>query len=328
MLRRQKLDLISVVLPIYNVEPYLKKCLDSVIAQTYKNIEIILVDDGSLDNSGVICDNYATLDNRIVVIHKANGGLSDARNTGIKVAKGKYLTFIDSDDYIETNYIEVLYNSTKKHNADISIGGHNIVYQSGKIKAKVNDKQCVLSPKHVLEKLLYDNGVDLSSWAKLYDKNLFNNIKFPVGRFYEDSATTYKLVDMCKVISVEPVPVYNYCLRNTSITKSKFTQKKLDLIISTKEMCEYIKNKYPDLSIACNRRLMWAYLSTLSQLALSKDPDKKIKNELWAYIKQNRKIVLKDKKLPKRDRLALYLTYLGFGIYKLVWRCYYKLFNK
>ena len=115
-----KQDLISVIVPVYNVENYLKRCLDSIINQTYQNIEIILIDDGSTDNSGNLCEDYKKIDNRIKVVHKTNGGLSDARNTGIKKAKGKYITFVDSDDYVEYDYVEYLYNLIKKYDTNIS----------------------------------------------------------------------------------------------------------------------------------------------------------------------------------------------------------------
>ena len=126
-------ELISVVVPVYNVEKYIDKCINSIINQTYKNLEIILVDDGSPDNCGNICDEYAKKDNRIIVIHKENGGLSDARNTGIEVSKGKYITFIDSDDYISDNYVSFLYNLIIEYKADISIGKHYVLYENGEI---------------------------------------------------------------------------------------------------------------------------------------------------------------------------------------------------
>ena len=125
--------LISIVLPIYNVENYIEKCMESVLNQTYKNIEIILVDDGSPDNCPIICDQYVKEDNRVKVVHKENGGLSDARNAGIKVANGDYITFIDSDDYVDKDYVEFLYNTIEETDADIAIGGHRVIYDSGKI---------------------------------------------------------------------------------------------------------------------------------------------------------------------------------------------------
>ena len=272
--------LISVVLPIYNVENYIEKCMESVLNQTYKNIEIILVDDGSPDNCPIICDQYVKEDNRVKVVHKENGGLSDARNAGIKVANGDYITFIDSDDYVDKDYVEFLYNTIEETDADIAIGGHRVIYDSGKIIEKETHENSVLEPKKVLERILYDDGIDLSAWGKLYKRYLFNDIKFPKGRLFEDSATTYMLVDKANKIAINSISKYNYIIRKNSISNAKFSPKKMDLITSTREMSEYVKNKYPDLKNAANRRLMYAYLSTLSQLAKCKEKYPKEEKEM------------------------------------------------
>ena len=314
-------DLISIIVPVYNVEKYLNKCIESIINQTYKNLEIILIDDGSTDNSGEICDEYRNKDKRIIVIHKKNGGLSDARNVGIDNANGKYISFIDSDDYVEENYIELLYNTINQYDADMSIASHKVIYEKNIIDRSTGKKFCA-APKKILEMLLYDNGIDTSAWGKLYKRELFKDIKFPKGRLFEDSATTYKLIDKSKKIAVYSKPVYNYIIRNNSISNEKFSEKKLDLITSTKEMTEYIKTKYPELNKACNRRLMYAYLSTLTQLAKSKVKNIKIQKELMGYICKNRREILKDKNIPKRDKIGLISTILGFHCFKYIWKIY------
>lgn len=318
-------ELISVILPIYNVEKYLEKCLKSVINQTYKNLEIILVDDGSKDNSPQICDEYAVKDKRIVVIHKSNGGLSDARNAGIEIAKGKYMTLIDSDDYVEKDYVQFLYQLIKENNAEMSICSHTVLYTNGTRIEKETGEHLVLDPKTTLEKILYDEGIDLSAWAKMYKKELFDNVKYPKGRIFEDAATTYLLIDECKKIVLGSESKYYYIIRDNSITTKGFSPKKMQLIDSTQEMCDYVKNKYPDLEKAADRRLMYAYLATLSQLANCKDKYPEEQKKLMEYIKQNRKKALKDKRIKKRDRIALYSTIFGFSFYKFVWKLYKKL---
>lgn len=320
----EKDKLVSIVVPIYNVEKYIKKCVSSIIKQTYKNIEIILVNDGSTDSCYEICNEYLKVDKRIKVIHKKNGGLSDARNVGIINSKGKYITFIDSDDYVDNNYIDLLYTSIIKNDADISIVSHRVFYDTKQIDKSTGEEFCANS-KEILEKILYDDGIDLSSWGKLYKIELFKNIKFPVGRLYEDSATTYKLVDLSKKISVCSKPVYNYVIRNNSISNSPFDEKKLDLIISTKEMTDFIKEKYPELEKAANRKMMHAYLSTLSQLSMSNKKFPNEKNKIINYIKKNRASILKDKKVPKRDKIALITTVFGFKTYKFMWNMYRKI---
>ena len=318
------IEKISVIIPMYKVEEYLKKCIESILKQTYANLEIIFVDDGSPDKCGEICEEYKKKDSRIKVIHKENGGLSDARNKGIDVATGKYVTFIDSDDYIEENYIEFLYNLMKKYNADISIGSHKIIYNN-RIIDKSTYKVFSENSEKVLEKILYDDGVDLSAWGKLYKIELFNKIRFPKGRLYEDSATTYKLIDLANVIAVSSRPIYNYVMRNNSISQGDFNLKKMELITSTNEMTDFIKKEYPNLEKACNRRMMWAYLSTLSQLAKSKKRNKDVEKQLLYYINKNRNKVLKDKKISNRDKFGIYASMFGFKFYKFIWNNYLKI---
>ena len=175
------------------------------------------------------------------------------------------------------------------------------------------------------EEALYDEGIDLSAWAKMYKKELFDNVKYPKGRIFEDAATTYLLIDECKKIVLGSESKYYYIIRDNSITTKGFSPKKMQLIDSTQEMCDYVKNKYPDLEKAADRRLMYAYLATLSQLANCKDKYPEEQKKLMEYIKQNRKKALKDKRIKKRDRIALYSTIFGFSFYKFVWKLYKKL---
>ena len=319
----KKEPLISVIIPIYKVEKYLDKCVESVVNQTYKNLEIILVDDGSPDNCPKMCDEWANKDNRIKVIHKKNGGLSDARNAGIDIAKGEYLTFIDSDDYVELNYVEFLYNLVKDNGAELSMGKQYVRYPDKTINTGTNELY-VLNSHDTLEKILYSEDFDVSAWAKLYKKELFDEIRFPKGRLFEDSATTYKFIDKANAIALKSVPIYNYIIRNDSITNETFNEKKFDLIVSTEEMSDYKSKKYKDLDKGCKRRLMYAYLSTLTQLIKCKKINKDYKNKLMTYIKKNRKEVLKDKRIPKRDKLALYATYLGTRGFSVCWKIYEK----
>ena len=189
-------DKISVVVPIYNVEKYLEKCIKSILNQTYNNLEIILVNDGSTDNCLNICKKFEKIDKRIFVINKENGGLSEARNYGIDKATGKYITFVDSDDYIDEDYLEFLYKNLIINNCDISICNPRIVYEDGG-KSRTLYKYCfpqniVLEGEKALEMMLYQKKFDNSAWGKLYKINLFDEIRYPVGKLYEDIATTYK----------------------------------------------------------------------------------------------------------------------------------------
>lgn len=235
---------------------------------------------------------------------------------------GKYISFIDSDDYIEKDYVEFLYNMVKKDGTKMSICAHTVIYDNGNVINKETNERAVLYPKEVLERILYHDGIDLSAWAKLYSIDLFKNIKYPKGRLYEDAATTYLLIDLCEKISIGSVSKYNYIIRKNSITNNKFNEKKMDLIKSTEEMSNYIIKKYPELEKAAKRRLMYSYLSTLSQLVKDKDKHEKEQKEILEYIKKNKKEILKDNRTPKRDKIALYSLNGGIKLYKVLWNLY------
>lgn len=173
--------------------------------------------------------------------------------------------------------------------------------------------------------MLYNQDLDISAWAKLYDKKLFEIVQYPKGRLFEDSATTYRLIDLANRIVVKSESKYNYIIRQSSITTAEFSNKKMDLIISTQEMCEAINNKYPDLKQATNRRLMYAYLSTLTQLVKSGQKNTEIEQELMRYIEAHTNEALRDKNMPKRDKVALVTLKFGTTFYKFVWKIYEKI---
>lgn len=242
------LPLISVIVPIYNVEKYICKCVESIINQTYKNLEIILVDDRSPDNCPKICDEYAQADKRIKVIHKENGGLSDARNAGIKVAGGEYISFVDSDDYIEPNMIFDLYNCMITDNSDIASCGVNWVDEDSKIiREDCLRQHSVLSGKEAMKELLCDNMIKQYVWNKLYKASIINDIPFEKGKCNEDVFWSYQVIGNTNQVSVLPKSCYNYLQRSNSIMGVGYSEKWLDALDANALRCDYIKKKYPDL---------------------------------------------------------------------------------
>ena len=239
-------DLITIVVPVYKVEECLQKCIQSILEQTYKNIEVILVDDGSPDNSGNICDQFAKIDTRITVIHKKNGGLSDARNKGIEKAKGKYISFIDSDDYIERDMIEILYKLCIENNADISMISYREI-EDGIIineNSKYTEKIIKYTNIQAIKELLKDNIIKNYAWNKMYKKELFNNIRYPIGRSYEDIGTTYKLFEKSNNIVWYDIPKYNYIRRKTSIVSQNTYKNLKDFIdLSYERYIHFNKDK-------------------------------------------------------------------------------------
>lgn len=213
--------LVSIIIPIYKVEPYLRRCLDSIVNQTYTNLEIILVDDGSPDNCPQICDEYAEKDKRIVVLHKENGGLSDARNVGLDICKGEYISFVDSDDWVDEKYIEILLELAIKENADIAIG-ENIQTSDICSKPDNSSKIQTYSSKEALYHLFSQNHIAFTiSCGKLYRKELFSNLHFPIGKYHEDEFTTYILFYRSKKIVYTNSILYYYFRHSNSITGSR-----------------------------------------------------------------------------------------------------------
>lgn len=312
---------ISIIIPIYNAEKYLRQCFDSVINQTFKNIEIICLNDGSSDNSLKIIEEYQQKDKRVILVDlEQNKGISNARNEGIKCAKGNYVTFVDSDDYIEPDYIEYLYNILKTFNCKMSVSPHNIV-KKGKKKKVFNIKtDYKLSSQECIKKLLYNDGIDTSAWSKLYDKTLFDNIKYPEGKLFEDIAITYKLFIKSKEVACGHLAKYNYVVRDNSIVTKEFDKSKLDLVEMTDYMAADIVNFFPNLKKAALRRRVYARFSTLNQMAEVDKDNKDEVQEMIKFIKKYKWNILTDINAPIRDKIAVLLMQINYNLYKYVWK--------
>ena len=253
-------ELISVVVPIYKVEKFLPTCIESLIKQSYKNMELILVDDGSPDLCPKICDKYKQLDSRIKVIHKTNGGLSDARNAGIEIAQGEWITFVDSDDYVGDDFLKTLYIMARKSNADISICDYESVLDDGAEERKYthvveyNNVEC-LKKTYIPEV----HGMEFTAWGKLYRIGLFRNlgIRYPVGKIHEDTFTTYKLLYEANRIVFFDAIEYFYRRREESIMTSAFNKKRLVTLDATREACQFFESKKESelLELAINMHL-------------------------------------------------------------------------
>ncbi|PJJ84049.1 glycosyltransferase family 2 protein [Mucilaginibacter auburnensis] len=227
--------LISVIIPIYKVENYLQPCVDSVLAQTYQNLEVILVDDGSPDNCGKLCDAYAEKDKRIVVIHKPNGGLSDARNAGLDVCKGELIAFVDSDDLVHHQFIELLYNGLTKNNADMAFCGVSKFYDDDNVDDKItnssaNVNMVLFDQTQMFDELLFERRSvyeHIVSWNKLYTKKIWDVLRFPKGRIHEDEFVIHHILDLCEKITYIDSALYFYRQRKDSIMFVKRTAKQL-----------------------------------------------------------------------------------------------------
>ena len=226
--------LISIIVPVYNVEKYLKRCVDSILAQTYKNLEVVLVNDGSTDNSGVICDEYAKEDTRIKVVHKENGGVSTARNVGLEVATGECIGFIDSDDYIEPTMFETLLSKLEKENADMVICGFRQVQVNGVAKINKVDHNIDWSKENIIKNYFTQGIIKELMYApvnKLYKKSLIRNLRFcEKYRMGEDILFLFQCIEKMNKLAYVDGVFYNYVMRENSAMTSPFSQKRLEYI--------------------------------------------------------------------------------------------------
>lgn len=244
---------ISIIVPIYNVEKYLNRCIDSILAQTFTDFELILVDDGSTDNCIKICNEYAEKDNRIVVIHKENSGLSAARNTGLDIATGEYIGFIDSDDYIHPQMYEILYSKIIKSNCDLAISRFKKIYNNEDEFKEYNIdsiKYYKLNSKEALNELCGNNSVQfVIACNKLYKKNLFDKLRYEDGRYHEDEFIIHNLLYKCRDIVYIELDLYNYYQREGSIMKNNSPKRIIDSLDAYESRMKFFyKNKMNNLT--------------------------------------------------------------------------------
>ncbi len=284
-----KNKLISVIVPVYNVEKYIKECLESIINQTYRNIEIILVDDGSTDNSGKICDEYAKIDSRIKVIHKENEGISKTRNIGIEKACGEYIQFADSDDYMEIDAIEKIYNIAKEYNADIVSFSHYIL-NNGKLIGDYNNTIKELNTSEAIKELLLDNKIRNYLWEKMWKRELFKEIRFPEGKKFEDIATTAFLFEKANKVVFYDYPEYYYRQREGSILHKTSEELCIEYINTTLMVVNHIKKlKYEKINQYCNYSIVAATVRLFNDIALydfKKLPNDETVNNLYDKVKE------------------------------------------
>ena len=259
--------LISVIVPIYKVELYLDRCVQSIVDQTYQNLEIILVDDGSPDACPAICDSWVARDCRIKVFHKKNGGPSSARNAGLDICRGEYVTFVDGDDWVEADMYETLLRACNDHNTRISVCGRYVVSADDKYIDKCYALPGSISSTDFTARMFVGDCCDSSACDKLFNKSLWDNVRFPDGRIYEDVAIMYRVVLNSERVAIVNRPLYNYFRRGGSITKSVISPNWFDYPLNTRNLLNDIAKHYPELyEYACWTHTM-ALQNVLSKIA-------------------------------------------------------------
>jgi glycosyltransferase involved in cell wall biosynthesis len=300
---------VSVVVPIYKVEKYLRRCVESILNQTYSDLEIILVDDGSPDNCGIIADQYANLDSRIMVAHKENGGLSDARNYGMRYVTGEYTLFVDSDDWLEANMVEELVRASTKYQADIVQTAFYYAYDhyllfDNRVYSK-GSSSVILNNKTAMAELVINERVKNFAWGKLYKTKIIHDITFEKGVLFEDVFWAHKVMQRVKTFVSINSPFYYYYQREDSIV-SNYSLRNLDIIRGLKERHLFIEKYYRDLTDESYKVILKTNLIHYNLLLRNKEKDSGglFRREIKHYIKNNlpkfKKAVEDDKHLKKQ----------------------------
>lgn len=312
-------QLVSVIVPVYNVEKYLRGCLDCIVNQTYKNLEIILVDDGTKDNSDKICDEYAGKDNRITVLHTENRGQSAARNTALDVAKGEYITFIDSDDIVSTELIEELMRSALEENAEISICDSVNVYDITKAPDYNTSSQekTVSAPIEIIRDMWYQKSFMPSPWAKLFKAEIFDTLRFKEGVIFEDIDILHEVFIRASKIVYIHKSLYGYVHHENSTTIKAFSDKDLYIL----KVCEKIRNFAKEYGQGLEKAAL-AYSVTgnmrIYLAAPGEDKYMPVIKQTEDYIKENGRLVLKDRNIRRKSRLAIRLFYINKSLFRFV----------
>lgn len=318
--------LITVVVPVYKVEKYIKKCVDSILCQNYSNLEVILVDDGSPDHCGMICDEYKEQDARIRVIHQENKGLSSARNSAINIARGKYITFVDSDDYIESDMIEVLYNQICLYKADMAVTSLECFYENGSTKSNKHGKQVIAYKKEeAMDCFLFNGYLTPCVCGKLYSMDLWKTVRCPEGKLFEDQFTTYKIIDLCEKIIFVTKPMYHYRKRKGSIGHAPFSKQTYDLYDGIQEEYSFISKKYaemcPNIAVA---KIIWEIVF-VNMMILSGYFDCEVVREVQSFIRKYLIEVRKCKYISRVRKMQILLFLNSYSTYRKFYLGYKKI---
>ncbi|MDR1481573.1 MAG: glycosyltransferase [Synergistaceae bacterium] len=312
---------ISVIVPVYNVEKYLPKCIESILTQTYENFELILVADEGPDRSSEICDEYAAKDKRIKVLHRPKGDLSGARNDGIEQAKGKYIMFVDADDFTRQDFMHHLLCLAKKYNADLVITRSIIIYENGRIRnIDPGLKEGIYSKQEIYRHFLL-RLINVGAWACLYKRNLFEKIRYPIGELAEDMAISHELIESADVIVFGEEKGYYYFQRKEGSLRFTLQEKHFLVLDRVKKLFDFISLNYPDLEKIALRYYIDQYFTVLNKAIFSNQFKIKI-DVLKQEILKHRRVILSDACFNKKHRLAVLLLGLGMPVYKSMWNLY------
>lgn len=315
-------ELISIIIPVYNTLNYLPECFNSIIKQTYRNIEIIVVDNGSTDGSGKLCDEYASKDTRIKVIHKEHTGVSSARNIGLDAANGKYIGFIDSDDYFAHDMIEQLYSAICESGTKICCCNYLAFSDTKHPDANIRHKHTfeVLDQISAMKLLFSMNHYRFLVWNKIYEKELFDDIRFPDEKHYEDIWPIYNIFKKVKEVTYVRQELCFYRQRNTSLSKEKFNMKEYDLVENIQITVKDCLDNYPDLKDDAAVSYIFYSLSYINKAIKEKQNINQFGLSLQAFIRKHISSLKEVKDIPEKRKYQVYLYALSIKLYSVIYR--------
>ncbi len=308
--------MISVIVPVYNVEKYLERCVKSIAAQTYKDLEILLIDDGSTDKSGKMCDDFQQTDSRIKAFHKQNGGLSDARNYGIEHSAGEFISFVDSDDYIDEKMLETLHRLITENDADLAVCSAMDVFEGKEVTQVKEIKEFNLNKVESYKYMLRGDGIP-SACNKLYKRQTVGDVRFPVGKLYEDGFFTPQILKRVEKTAVTSKPMYYYFRRADSITTKPFRKGDLDVIEAYDKCVKQVKELCPEALPYAEFRYRNAYFNVLDKM-LMRDDCKEIPEykQVVKYLKKHTAQIVKDPGFGKMRKIAAVALKFSVPLYK------------
>ncbi len=310
--------MVSIIVPIYQTERYLPRCIDSILTQSFRNFELLLIDDGSQDSSGAICDRYAQRDSRVHVFHKENSGVSDTRNYGLDHAKGDYIVFVDSDDYIGRDYLKILIEMAVENDADMTILSFQWTDTENTVFVESTDQRFVFSGRETLREMVKGNLFDTHICAKLFKSELFSNVRFPIGKTYEDLAVIpYLISDCCNCVFSTSIQYYYY-QRSESITHCPTESNLQNWLEETRKLLDYTAKKYPEIyPYAVSRMVKTMFWTAIDWHLFSRNFESavsKYRDEIAKYVKTAPSLP----GLTKKERMKLSFFMENLELYRIV----------
>lgn len=314
------MPIISVIIPVYNVEKYLEKCMDTVLNQSFRDFEVLLVDDGAKDSTPELCDKIAMQDCRVKVFHKKNGGVSDARNYGLDKMSGKYVTFIDSDDYISLDYLEYLYKLIVENNAQISMVQAQILLETEDKSPTLISREEKISSETAVRRMLLRREATHTCWGKLFDAALWDNIRFPKGLNCGEDYATYYVFDKAKTVAYSDAQMYCYIQRSGSIMHEVCSEKTLSVLDATDSLSEYLLDRWPNSKDEIIDLKIHTYLKNL-QIILNtgKNSFLEYQERIVKFVRKNAAFAIKSKRVPFNDKVKVISLLFGKKVFLKVY---------